>query len=597
MCGIYGVISRNKCLPKGLIQSAERIFKENMGHRGPDESGIFLSKDGQVLLGHLRLSIIDLESGQQPMLDSNNVVSFNGEIYNFEMLREASSYRFLTNSDTEVILSEYSSNSEKFCNRLNGMYSFALYDMQKKLVKLAVDPVGIKSLYVYRDDEVIVFASELVALCKFIKLELMIELEPDLSATVEYLINGMYLGDKTPVRGISKLLPGSIITIENNGQDYSRSSINYKAQNEDRLELSQVVKQAVSRQLVADVPVCLFLSGGIDSSLLALSMKEQNKNIKAFTFSFKGQSIDESSRAIELANMIGLECELVEIRDSEIEEAFDSAIQAMDEPINDMASIPLTKLVEACSKEFKVCLVGDGGDELFYGYIHHKYWRIKSALAKDFFVNFGLIGLLERLSYFFEGIRFSLFQKLGLLLKLTLPFGSSYGPFSNCSRLLSLTQREKKILRSLKELEEWEWQNSLNRKLLQKTDRITMKQSIEARVPLLDLELIAYSKQYSIKDCVVDGVGKYPLRALLNNSIKSKHHKLVKKGFRTPTAEWLRDKLMSKIKCSLFKSLVLEQLISHENLGVLISEHSNRKRDHSSRIFALYALAKFWEKV
>lgn len=598
MCGIYGVLSKKKQLAKGSIENINRLFQQHMGHRGPDDTGYYSCSDNRLLLGHLRLSIIDIDNGKQPMHSPDgNVVVFNGEIYNFLDLKDRSDYPFSTSSDTEIILSEYSNQGSLFCNYLNGMYGIALYDSTLNLLKLAVDPLGIKSIYYFENEEYLVFSSELVPLCKVLQEALSISLEPDENSTLEYLYHGMFLSEKTPVQGVKKILPGNILTFNFDDNFSCLEKIKFQMTISRENELTDVVTFAVQRQLIADVPLCLFLSGGIDSSLLAVALARKSVDIKCYSFAFDESEVNESEHAKTLANELGLECELVYMKPSELVDAFKDGVYNMDEPISDFATIPLVKLAQKASKEYKICLLGDGGDELFYGYTHHRFWSNKIIFASKFAKFLNAPRFLDYFSYKFENSKIGFLKKMALLAKLSTPFSSSYGPFSNCSFLLKRNIENQVFLASYDSLLNWERINSLSRKLLQKTDRITMREGLEARVPLLDLELLSYSKRYRRKDCIKKGKGKQPLRALLESFFPSETVYRKKQGFRTPAAEWLKGSLGRGIYKTLLECKVIELVISKENIGLLFDDHESNKKDNSSRILSLYALAVFWNKL
>jgi asparagine synthase (glutamine-hydrolysing) len=598
MCGIYGVVSKRYQLLPEVIDSLNQSFMKNMGHRGPDGFGHYLSKDRQLLLGHLRLSIIDIENGHQPMLDrQGNVVIFNGEIYNFNELKSISEDVFMTGSDTEVILSEYRKNGKSFCNSLNGMYSIAFHDPKDNTLSLAVDPIGIKSLYYYEDDNYFVFSSELVPLCKVISEIFEIKLVSNEHATAEYFYHGMYLNENTPIRGVRKFLPGNLHTIKLDSFDTVVSEICFRGSNREKHDLEKIISESVKRQLVSDVPICLFLSGGIDSSLLATVLAKANHKIKCFTFSFDDESIDESSYAQFLASKLNLEHQIVKVEASELIECFVDAISKMDEPISDFASVPLVKLSKEASLNYKVCLLGDGGDELFYGYTHHKFWSLKVFFSKPVFLKINLQGFLNCFSFKFENSKIQFLKKLALLAKLSTPFSASYGPFSNCDYLMKTKFFKPSPLTSVASLLKWERINSLNRKLLQKTDRITMREGLEARVPLLDLELVHNASFYNYDECVKNGRGKVPLRELLMKNLPVEISNRKKQGFRTPASTWLRGPLGHHIHEVILNCDAVDNFFSKDTIELIFSEHRKRVKDNSSKILSIYAFATFWNKL
>ncbi|GEA61971.1 asparagine synthase (glutamine-hydrolyzing) [Vibrio comitans] len=601
MCGIYGVVKREGYISKSLADKINECFLSEMGHRGPDSEGCFLSEDKKVLLGHLRLSIIDISGGVQPMFDSEGSIAlvFNGEIYNHNDLRSSSNYQYKTKSDTEVIISEFLRRGESFCNNLNGMYGLALFDSLEGAIHLAVDPLGIKSVYVYKSEGLVVFSSELLALSKCLKELFSVELIPNKEAMLDYLYHGMFIGESTGIKQITKLLPGTILTLRSDSVHLVEHSIEYKSDIDTTKPLDIYIRSAIERQVMSDVPICLFLSGGIDSTLLAVNLVRLGYNIKCFTFSFEGNDgIDESSYALQVADQLGLDCEVVSINKSELNNYFMKAIDFSDEPICDFALIPLLKLAEQASFEHKVCIVGDGGDELFYGYTHHRYWWLKVLMSATSKWNIHIHRLFNKLSYRLERNKHPIGRKLSLLLKMCNPFTISYGPFSNCEWLLSNDVKRHR-LRNLTDLLNCERENSLNRKLLQKTDRITMRSSMEARVPLLDLDLLAKASTFKMRDCLNFNVGKTPLRKLLSVSgiLNKDLVERKKQGFRTPSQDWLKGDLGREIESIVRNSQNIQDLITRDSIDKLFSEHYGEIRDNSQRILALFSLAMFWKKI
>lgn len=595
MCGIYGVYSKSEPVSRSLESHVISHFNKELNHRGPDEHGTFISEDRKVLLGHLRLSIVDIKSGSQPMTsDVGDTVVFNGEIYNHAFLREKHPYNHLTTSDTEVILSGFKLSGHESFGELNGMYAFALYSKDRNTMTLAVDPLGIKSIYIFENDELIIFSSELTALAKFVSVTVPEELEVDFESTYNFFQYGMFLGCSTPFTRIKKLKAGTWIE---HGQANSKGLIEYKSTFSSEDSLRNVVEAAVERQLHADVEVCLFLSGGIDSSLIAC-IASRSKKIKAFCLSFDESDIDESNKAKEVAEDLNIELEIIKIRPENITAFFEQALVALDEPISDFATIPLLALSREASSSYKVCLLGDGGDELFYGYTHHLYWS-KKILASKYIPHFIFSsGFYSKLVRAFESINLSLFSKAAIFLKLIHPSGISYGPFAHYENYLLKYTKDKGKVVTFQSLRDFEFENSLGRKLLQKSDRITMAASIEGRVPLLDLEVLSYSKKhYSLGDCIVEGKGKAPLRSLLADSLSSSVYKSKKQGFRVPLSEWCASSYGERVKLQLLECRHVRQFISSEGLLCLFKEFDKGNTSHAVRIFTLYSYSVFMNNV
>ncbi|MCG7562504.1 MULTISPECIES: asparagine synthase (glutamine-hydrolyzing) [Pseudoalteromonas] len=595
MCGIFGLYSKSSSISQATEEKVSEHFFQALHHRGPDSNGLFISSDRKSLLGHLRLSIVDVESGIQPMKsDISDTIVFNGEIYNHNELRASHDYNFSNHSDTEVILSGYKVSGEKSFNDLNGMYAFAIHSERDNSLTLAVDPLGIKSLYLYEDDELIIFSSELTALAQYIHAMDPELLEVDDSATYGFLQQGMFLEQTTPFKNIRKLKDGSWIRLSS---EKSQGSIVYNSTFSEKDSLKDVVESSVERQLHADVDVCLFLSGGIDSSLVA-SIVSKTKKIKAFCLAFDEGDIDESSQAKLVAEDLGIDLEIVKIDPENLESLFEEALLSLDEPISDFATIPLLALSRKASDSYKVCLLGDGGDELFYGYTHHKYWNHKllseKLLPKLVFKS----GLYSNLVRFFESSKSNFSKKVATFLKLAYPDGISYGPFTHYDNYLKDNLYTQQSLSSVSQLHGFELRNFLSRKLLQKSDRITMAASMEGRVPLLDLELYNFSRMfYNPENCIEKGAGKTPLRELLSDYISNEVYKNKKQGFRVPLSSWCSSDFGSKVRKHLLSCQFISKFISKESLSNLFKEFDSGNESHSVRIFTLYSYSVFMNNI
>lgn len=595
MCGIFGLYSKSTSISQAMEYDVSKHFLDALHHRGPDSNGLFISPDRKVLLGHLRLSIVDIESGIQPMeSDVKDTIVFNGEIYNYKELKEKQDYNFVTTSDTEVILSGFKLRREQSFNNLNGMYAFALYSESENSLTLAVDPLGVKSLYIYEDERYLIFSSELTALAKYIYSLKPNLLEIDTLSTHSFFQHGMFLEQSTPFKNIKKLKNGSWVKFSDRK---SEGYIKYESTFSENDSLKDIVESSVDRQLQADVNVCLFLSGGVDSSLVA-SIASKNNKIKAFCFSFDEKGIDESLQAKEVAESLGVELEIIRIESSKLEAFFEKALLALDEPISDFATIPLLALSDEARSTHKVCLLGDGGDELFYGYTHHKYWSKKIIAAKFIPEIIFSSGLFSKAVRFFDSKNNALYRKAATILKLIYPSGISYGPFTHYENYFIDKTNSRIMLTDESALYEFELQNSLSRKLLQKSDRITMAASMEGRVPLLDLELYSYARKfYSADNCIRQGIGKVPLRELLSSYLSNKVYKNKKQGFRVPLAKWCSSDFGAKVKKHLFSCPHIERFISQKNLSELFYEFDNGNEQHSVRIFTLYSYSVFMNNI
>ncbi|MFT5471409.1 MAG: asparagine synthase (glutamine-hydrolyzing), partial [Verrucomicrobiales bacterium] len=383
MCGIAGFV--------GARADGEQVLKRmlhQLRRRGPDGEGIEIF-DNEVFLGHRRLSIIDLEGGRQPMAneDGSLWLTFNGEIFNFRELREeliAKGHEFRTQSDSEVILHLFEEFGPQGFERLNGMFAFALWDRKRKELVLVRDRFGIKPIY-YAElpNGGIAFASELTALVAHPEVDFQIS-QDDLKS---YLFSDYTIGPSTILKGVRKLLPGQFLDGSGEAKSYW-SPWSLRTEGKERTEAEWIdetrarLETAVERQLVSDVPVGAFLSGGIDSSVITC-MAAKHGPIKTFAIGFEQKSFDESAFAKDVADQIGSEHFEQIVNEQLLLENLDDALDSLDEPLGDSSILPTYLVSKFAAERVKVVMGGDGGDEMFGGYptyLAHKMAWAYSAI-------------------------------------------------------------------------------------------------------------------------------------------------------------------------------------------------------------------------
>ncbi|MBU1599299.1 asparagine synthase (glutamine-hydrolyzing), partial [bacterium] len=377
MCGICGYVSFSSPLKMDDLKRMLPSMNSSLFHRGPDDEGEFYEQDGGLVvgLGHRRLSIIDLSPlGHQPMSNKGKWlwVAFNGEIYNYKQIREeARNYPFLGNSDTEAILYLYEKEAEGFVERLDGMFSLSLWDKKERRLILARDPIGKKPLYYAVLDKTLVFASEIKALlhCPLINREL------DHSSLAKYLFYGYIPAPNSIFKQIQKLKAGHILIFDKNGAKTRQywtpkfSSGREKVSEHDVIsELKDLLAEAVKKRLMSDVPLGCFLSGGIDSSTVALVMSQLTSSVKTFSIGFTVKGYDELKFARKVAKFIGSDHydEILDV--DKLLEVIPKIPDIADEPLADVSLIPTYLLSQITRKRVTVALGGDGADELFAGY-------------------------------------------------------------------------------------------------------------------------------------------------------------------------------------------------------------------------------------
>ena len=391
MCGIAGIISSIKAQDPNIVIS----MRDTLRHRGPDDSGLWQSPDRTTILAHRRLAIIDLSpAGHQPMRDANGrlIIVFNGEIYNFRELRDdllSMGHSFRTQSDTEVILEAYRCWGEGCVERLTGMFSFAVYDTELDILFAARDRAGEKPLFYWHNENTLVFVSELKALMKHPDFQRRL----DLDAMNFYLAYGYVPWDMCILQGVKKLPQGHTLLYERQKNRLTtraywslpepQSSERYDKK-ELVHELKGLLTDAVRRQLVADVPVGILLSGGIDSSLItAIATHVSDKPVKTFTISFPGHSnYDEAPFAQIVADHFGTQHTVLPAEAASVDLLLELAGQ-YDEPLADSSMIPTFLVSRLIRQHATVAIGGDGGDELFAGYLHYT-WLLRQEMARKY---------------------------------------------------------------------------------------------------------------------------------------------------------------------------------------------------------------------
>ena len=564
MCGIIGFASNKKIANKKWLS----IGRDAMIHRGPDDAGEWWSDDGKVGFGHRRLSIVDLSKfGHQPMQDSlkNITVVFNGEIYNYLELKrklKKKRYVFITHSDTEVLMACWQEWQEGCVNHLNGMFSFAIHDRSRELVYLARDRAGEKPLFYSLTDNKLSFSSELKGLL----------VDPDFSHNIDYKAMDCYLsmgyipGDMCILEGVSKLPPAhSMIFKYNTGElKISRywSLPNYNNQegkfdSEELLDkLEALLEDSVCRQLVADVPVGVLLSGGVDSSLVTAMASKCSNNIKTFNIAFtKYEEYNESIHARAIAKYFNTEHTELEADDIDIE-LLSKLAKQYDEPMADSSMLPTFLVSNLVKQHCTVALGGDGGDELFGGYNHYNrllWTERKTRWAPLFFRVFLSKIITPLIPIGFRGRNW--IQAFGTNFDKDIPLvGSFFDPKTRFELLKKhhnkieivaekvIKNRASKAFDFLQRITRSDFMNYMAEDILVKVDRASMLNSLELRSPFLDYRVIefAFGEVPSILKTTTSE-RKIILKRLADRLLPPEFDKQRKQGFSIPLKEWLKD--------------------------------------------------------
>lgn len=606
MCGIIGLISKNSIAERDWLTGS----RDSLLHRGPDASGEWWSDDGRVGLAHRRLSILDLSPlGHQPMHHPKRGLSivFNGEIYNYAEIRqelEGLGHSFHSQSDTEVLLAAYAQWGVDCLTRLNGMFAFALYDAPQKQVFIARDRAGEKPLFYRSDEGDLYFASELKALLAFPSLPRHLDAE----AMDCYLAMGFVPGDRCILKGYRKLPPAHAMVFNlNNGalnvwRYWQLPSLVTPPQHRTEIELlktlEDLLEDAVSKQLVADVPVGILLSGGVDSSLVTAMAARRAPHIKTFSIRFPGYgTYDETDHARLIANHFQTDhTELV--AEASTADLLPRLAQQYDEPLVDSSMIPTYLVTQLVRQHCTVALGGDGGDELFGGYGHYSrlLWMQR---------NLGLIPAAVRrliarsaelaLPVGFKGRNW--LQGLDVDFKRGVPLIANYFDVSTRRKLLPAHRDAIGIAEAIRQSRvppvedllqratRMDFENYLSEDILVKVDRASMLSSLEMRAPFLDHRLIEFAfGQVPSHFKANEAERKILLKRLAAKVLPPDFDKQRKQGFSIPLAEWLkkgpfRDLFWSVLTDSncIFERRTVTDLLAGQDRG-----HSN-----SERLFAL----------
>lgn len=618
MCGIAGIFDI-----EGLAIFDENLIStmnQTQFHRGPDEGGLHLEPG--VALAHRRLSIIDLSSGQQPMLNNDGTVCvvYNGEIYNFMELAEqlkSKGYQFRTRSDTEVILYAWQEWGEDCVNYFRGMFAFAIYDQKQQALFLARDRLGIKPLfYAILPSNQLVFGSEL----KVIKAHPGLPRELNPQAVEDYFALGYIPEPKTIYRGVHKLSPGHTLLLTR-GQpvpepheywDVPFNVSDVSTEESLTLDLLKQLKEAVGIRMVAEVPLGAFLSGGVDSSAVVAMMAElQDNPVNTCAIGFDVKQFNETEFARKVAERYKTN-HFEETVDSDDFELIDELAALYDEPYADSSAIPTYRVCQLAKKRVTVALSGDGGDENFAGYRRYRWHmneeKVRSRLPLWFRRPvFGLLGrIYPKADWAPRFLRAkSTFQSLAR---------NSVEAYMHSISLAKDDQRNALFSASLKQqlngynavdtfnyyaeraptddalslIQYIDIKTYLVGDILTKVDRASMAHSLEVRVPLLDHKFVEWISSLPPKYKLKGQEGKYALKKSLESHLPHDVLYRPKMGFGVPLANWFRGPLKDRLRSRIVEGgLANTGLFNQQYLEKLVSQHQSGVRDHSAVLWSL----------
>jgi len=615
ICGLYGFQS------SAVLDTAIRRMMQTLAHRGPDAEGAFVGTG--VALGHRRLSILDLSpTGAQPMTLGATTVVYNGEAFNFRELRaelEKRGRRFRGSSDTEVLLQAYEEWGVEGLERLEGLFALGLWDAMRQRLVLMRDRLGIKPLYYAWRDGALAFGSEIKAVLTGIDPKR----DVDDQALAEYLWFGNAFEDRTMYGSVRALRPGHRLVVEGGVgrieawwgvEEWLRPSPLADSR-ETAAAIRGALDGAVARQLVSDVPVGIFLSGGVDSSSIAASaVLASARRLSSFSvgFDFEG-GINELPKARRVAELLGLDHHELQVRGGALEEVIAALVKAHDEPFADAANIPLYLLAKAMNGRLKVVLQGDGGDEMFAGY--RRYSILRNAQGSRMWARMlehVLRGIPGRMSSRIGRLSSALGQadpavRMALLLTVeTLrdppvamltpdarrrldAVSDAFAAYRSCAQRFADQDPVQQMLLTDITLQ-------LPSQFLAKVDRATMAHGVEARVPLLDEKVAALAVGLPSALKVRGMQKKIVLRDAMRGRLPDDILDGPKTGFGVPYEEWLRGSLYEFARASILDAKFVDRFsMDRTRLETALKEHRVRSRDRGFLLWKLLQLS-LWSR-
>ena len=628
MCGITGIIDL-----KGRRQFERAVIErmnESQRHRGPDEGDLYLAPG--IALGHRRLSIIDLATGQQPLFneDGSVVIVFNGEIYNFQELvpqLEALGHRFRTRSDTEVIVHAWEAWGEACVERLRGMFAFAIWDENRQTLFMARDRLGVKPMYYAAlPDGQLLFGSEL----KSVMAHGGLSREIDPLALEEYFSLGYVAEPRTVFKAARKLPPGSFITLKRGapvGEPRTYWDVSFTGDArigaaDAQEELVARLRESVRLRMIAEVPLGAFLSGGVDSSAVVAMMAEQcAEPVKTCSIAFKDPRFDESAFAQKVAERYFTEHHVDRV-DTDDFDLVDTLARLYDEPYADSSAIPTYRVCQLARKHVTVALSGDGGDESFGGYrryrLHMAEERLRAALPLG--VRRPVFGLLGRVypkadwaprplrakatfqalardtvDAYFHGVSIVRDDLRSALFSNSLK--AELGGY-NAVELFRAHAARAQVHDALSLVQYLDLKTYLVGDINTKVDRASMAHSLEVREPLMDHPLVEWLASLPSDLKVRGDEGKWLLKKAMEPHLPHDIMYRPKQGFAVPLARWFRGPLRSRVREALLGGPMADTgWFNRLTLQKILSEHESGQRDHSAPLWTILMFDAFLRNV
>ena len=624
MCGICGI-----ALKKGLVEESKlRSMTNILRHRGPDDEGVFVS--GNIGLGHSRLSIIDVKKGHQPMANEDGTiwVVYNGEIYNHDEIRReliSRGHEYKTRSDTETILHLYEDKELEGVNQIRGMFAYSLWDSSKRRLILVRDRLGVKPLYYYFDNGTLIWGSEIKAILEsgYVKPRLRLESLPD------YLANRYTCGEETLFEGVKRLLPGHLMVWENGKIEircywdllFREPDVSYR-ETDLIEEFRALFQESIRLRLMSDVPLGMFLSGGIDSSAIAAMMSGMvDQPIKTFSVAFGEREANELHYARIISKMYKTEHHEVIVKPGDFFKELPRLIWQEDEPIAFPSSVPLYFVSDLARQYVKVVLTGEGSDELLAGYAKYKKTLLNIRLS-SVYREVLPPAIRDKIKEMINGMGLSSFVRTKLVRSFfyldpdieTIYFDNfSAFPRDAIKRLLT-----PKIIETLDGINPYKTglfyfthNNASNlldqmlytdiktflHELLMKQDQMSMAASIESRVPFLDHKLVEFVAKMPATLKLRGWTTKYILVKSMRDILPKEILYRKKMGFPVPIRSWFRKGFYTYLEEYLLRGPFLSRgYFNKDYVSTLLRQHVAGVQDHSDRLWSLLNF-EIWNRI
>lgn len=603
MCGFCGYINKKE---KNYIKK----MNDAIIHRGPDDEAYY--KDEDIAMGFRRLSIIDLKGGRQPIQnsDENLIITFNGEIYNFKEIKkelEKKGYKFKTKTDTEVILLGYQEYKEKILDKLRGMFAFVIWDKKNKILFGARDHFGQKPFYYANMNNTFMYASEIKSLLYHPDFKK----EVNKKALKPYLTFQTSVLDETFFKGVYKLKPGHYFIYDKeknkiNIKEYYNINFKPTEQNFNELvdKIDKTITESIDYHIISDVPVGAYLSGGIDSSYVVSYLKPN----KTFSVGFDYKNFNEVPMAKDLSDILKIENKNELINSNDFFESIDKVQYYADEPTANLSAVPLYFLSKLAAKDVKVVLSGEGADELFGGYTSYeedktlkKYKKlpffirnfikkvispIPSFHGKNFLTKGG-----SKLEDYYVGNAFIFNNKEAN--KILSDDYKSDLKYQDITKPYFDKVKNEDDLTKMQYLDMYFW---LPNDILLKADKMSMANSLELRVPILDKEVFSLAKTIPSKFKLSHNTTKYILRKSASKRIPEEWYKRRKKGFPVPIIKWFREEKYYKIVKKIFEEDFTKEFFNQKLILKMLDEHYTSKKNNCRKLWTIFVFLVWYKK-